>query len=63
MQGRSEITGIRIGVARTRATYYYVELERTGARPAALPLLLSPQAKALRDALDVLLVEHTSRKE
>ncbi|WP_427891455.1 hypothetical protein ACQHIV_03155 [Kribbella sp. GL6] len=53
----SEVTGIRVEASRSRGTYYYVVLDRAGARPVSLPLLLSTQAKALRDALEIVRAE------
>lgn len=54
------ITAIRVGTARSEGTYRYVELETLTPdgrpdRAVRLPLLLSPQAVHLREALVVLL--------
>lgn len=59
----AEISEFRIGIAQSRATYTYVIAERThpDGQPApavSLPLLLSPQARTLKTALDLLLNEH-----
>jgi hypothetical protein len=55
------IAAIRVGTARSEGTYHYVVLETLAAdgrpEPVRLPLLLSPQAAHLREALVVLLAE------